>query len=151
MAEVRTSGSGLGLVANPATRNKRPSSFGVRTVELTRSQAGFGLTLSGQQPCLLSGIVQGSPAARAGLRVGQCVVAVNGRNVVRAGHDEVVCAIGNSTGLLKLQIADNYYGSQGTSSSEEDLTRIGFRTEHREGSNEKDMSDMVTVEAGYEG
>ena len=45
----------------------------LRTFELVRSEScnGFGFTLSGQQPCLLSGVVPGSKAEIAGLRPGQ--------------------------------------------------------------------------------
>ncbi|XP_076062146.1 regulator of G protein signaling family member locomotion defects isoform X3 [Oratosquilla oratoria] len=89
-------------------RKKRPS-YGVRTVEITRGKKGFGFTISGQLPCILSCIVNGSPAERAGLRPGDYLIAVNGQNVSKALHDDVVRLIGSSTGLLKLQIAENYY------------------------------------------
>ena len=45
------------------------------------------------------------------LQPGDHVIAVNGRNVAKVNHDEVVKLIGNSTGLLKLQIAENYCSS----------------------------------------
>ena len=45
------------------------------------------------------------------LKPGDHVIAVNGRNVAKVNHDEVVKLIGNSTGLLKLQIAENYCSS----------------------------------------
>ena len=92
-------------------RPKKRPSFGVRTVELTRGQVGFGFTLQGQGPCKLSSIVENSPASKAKLKPGDHVIAVNGRNVAKVSHDEVVKLIGNSTGLLKLQIAENYCSS----------------------------------------
>lgn len=98
----------MDLAQAPARRTKKRPSYGIRTVELTRAQLGFGFTLSGQGPCILSGIVASSPAARAGLKAGDHVVAVNGKNVARSRHDDVVALIGNSTGLLKLQIAESY-------------------------------------------
>lgn len=105
-------------------RKKRPS-YGVRTVELSRGKKGFGFTISGQAPCILSCIVANSPAERVGLRPGDFLVAVNGHNVSRAPHDDVVCLIGNSAGLLKLQIAENY-----CSDSSEDEAAAPGRAHH---------------------
>ena len=67
-----------------------PSSVSVRTVRLARGRDGFGLTLSGQSPCLLSSVVEGSPAALASLRVGSRVVSVGDRDVTAATHEQVV-------------------------------------------------------------
>jgi hypothetical protein len=92
-------------------RPKKRPSFGVRTIELTRGHLGFGFTLSGQGPCILSSIVDPSPASKANLKPGDHVIAVNGKNVAKSLHDDVVRLIGNSTGLLKLQIAENYCSS----------------------------------------
>ena len=89
-------------------RPKKRPSFGVRTVELNRGQDGFGFTLQGQGPCKLSSIVENSPAFKARLKPGDHVIAVNSQNVSKISHDDVVSMIGNSTGLLKLQIAENY-------------------------------------------
>lgn len=88
-------------------RKKRPS-YGVRTVEINKGKNGFGFTISGQAPCILSCIVTGSPAERAGLRPGDFLIAVNSQNVSKAPHDDVARLIGISK-LLKLQIAENYY------------------------------------------
>lgn len=100
---------------NPAAsgvrRPKKRPSYGIRTVELTRGNLGFGFTLSGQGPCILSSIVETSPAFKAKLKPGDHVIAVNGKNVSKTSHDEVVSLIGNSTGLMKLQIAENYCSS----------------------------------------
>lgn len=57
---------------------------------------------------MLSYIVPGSSAERSGLRVGDYMIAVNGQNVSKCTHVEVVRLIGTSK-LLKLQIAENYY------------------------------------------
>lgn len=92
----------------------------MRTVELVRGHSGFGFTLSGQGPCILSNIVADSPAARAMLRSGDHVIAVNGQNVSKSGHDDVVKLIGNSTGLLKLQIAESYCSN---SSSDDEVVQ----------------------------
>ena len=97
----------LSGAANRRTK-KRPS-YGMRTVELIRGHTGFGFTLSGQGPCILSNILPESPASRAMLRSGDHVIAVNGKNVSKSGHDEVVKLIGNSTGVLKLQVRTTHY------------------------------------------
>ena len=78
-----------------------------RSVELFRGSRGFGFTLSGQGPCVLSNIVPESPAAIAGLQIGDLVLEANGRNVSVLGHDDVVKWIagsGHSGSSLKLQI-----------------------------------------------
>uniref|UniRef100_A0A2R5LCN5 Putative regulator of g protein signaling n=1 Tax=Ornithodoros turicata TaxID=34597 RepID=A0A2R5LCN5_9ACAR len=106
---------------HPTRRRKKRPSYGVRTVELSRGRkGGFGFTISGQAPCILSCIVAHSPAERAGLRPGDFLVAVNGHNISRAPHDDVVRLIGNSMGALKLQIAENYCSD---SSEEEEAAR----------------------------
>ncbi|CAN7938735.1 unnamed protein product [Ixodes hexagonus] len=106
-------------------RKKRPS-YGVRTVELSRGKKGFGFTISGQAPCILSCIVANSPAERVGLRPGDFLVAVNGRNVSRAPHDDVVRLIGSSIDVLQLQIAENYYSD----SSEDEAAATPGRGHH---------------------
>lgn len=101
---------------HPIRRRKKRPNYGVRTIEVSRGKNGFGFTISGQQPCILSCIVSGSPAERAGLRAGDYLVAVNGQSVGKLPHDDVVKLIGCSNGILKLQIAENYYSD----SSDED-------------------------------
>jgi C-terminal processing protease CtpA/Prc len=78
----------------------------LRSVELIRGPSGFGFTLSGESPCVISSVVHDSPATAAGIRQGDRVLAANGNNVSRISHDGVVAIIGNTTGVLKLQIAD---------------------------------------------
>lgn len=77
----------------------------MRTVELIRSRAGYGFTISGQRPCVLSSIVVGSPAERVGLKQGDHIVAINGTNVSAAFHDIVVQLIGSCTGSLHMVVA----------------------------------------------
>lgn len=98
-------------------RRKKRSSHGVRTIQINRAAKGFGFTISGQQPCILSCIVPGSPADMAGLRSGDCLVSVNGHGVGKLPHDDVVRLIGKSGGILRLQIAENFYSD----SSDDDL------------------------------
>ncbi|XP_017886378.1 regulator of G-protein signaling loco isoform X1 [Ceratina calcarata] len=102
-------------------KKKKRVNYGVRAVEVLRGTKGFGFTISGQQPCILSCIVPGSPADIAGLRAGDYLVSVNGHNVSKLPHDDVVQLIGRSKGILRLQIAENYYSD---SSDEEGVTTV---------------------------
>lgn len=101
---------------HPKRRKKRPI-HGLKTVEVTRGKSGYGFTISGQHPCILSNIVKDSPAERAGLKAGDYLVAVNNLNIAKAPHDDVVRMVGTSTGTLILQVAENYNSSD---SSDED-------------------------------
>ncbi|XP_055695239.1 regulator of G-protein signaling loco [Lutzomyia longipalpis] len=96
-------------------RKKRPN-YGTRTVEVCRGINGFGFTISGQQPCILSCIVNNSPADLAGLRAGDFLINVNGLNVSKLPHEAVVQLIGNSSGSIRMTIAENYFSD----SSDED-------------------------------
>lgn len=106
---------------HPVRRRKKRSNYGIKTVEIARGKNGFGFTISGQQPCILSCIVRGSPAERAGLRPGDYLVAVNGQSVSKLLHDDVVRLIGCLNGVLKLQIAENYYSD---SSDEDNIASV---------------------------
>ena len=64
----------------PRRRKKRPMHC-VKAVEVSRGKHGYGFTISGQEPCILSCIVTGSPAERAGLRTGDYLLSVNGKRV----------------------------------------------------------------------
>eukprot|EP00094_Tigriopus_californicus_P003643 TCALIF_03505-PA protein Name:"Similar to RGS12 Regulator of G-protein signaling 12 (Homo sapiens)" AED:0.37 eAED:0.39 QI:0/-1/0/1/-1/1/1/0/385 len=112
------------MSAFTARRMKKRPSFGIRSVELARSGSGFGFTVSGQQPAILSNIVPHSPAHVAGLRAGDHVIAVNGLNVSKHTHEAVVEAIGQSLGILSLQIAEDYCSS---SDDERDLNESAPR------------------------
>lgn len=84
---------------NPSKENP------VRTVELYRRPGGFGFTLSSQGPCVLSCIIAGSPAHRAGLKPGDQIIEVNGVSVERAPHEQVVKLIARSPdGMVQLGI-----------------------------------------------
>lgn len=107
---------------HPVRRRKKRPNYGVRMVEVNRGKNGFGFTISGQQPCILSCIVPGSPADQAGLRAGDYLVAVSNHNVSKLLHDDVVQLIGGCQSALRLQIAENYYSD---SSDEEFKNELG--------------------------
>ncbi|XP_060934576.1 rhophilin-1 [Limanda limanda] len=62
----------------------------VRLVSLQRREGGLGLTLRGDSPVLVAGVVPGGCAAEAGLREGDYIVAVDGDDCKWAKHSEVV-------------------------------------------------------------
>ncbi|XP_022801275.1 regulator of G-protein signaling 12-like isoform X3 [Stylophora pistillata] len=77
----------------------------VRTVDLYRRAGGFGFTLSSQGPCVLSCIIAGSPAHRAGLKPGDEIIEVNGASVENAPHEQVVKLIARSPdGMVQLGV-----------------------------------------------
>uniref|UniRef100_A0A667YXB9 Rhophilin Rho GTPase binding protein 1 n=1 Tax=Myripristis murdjan TaxID=586833 RepID=A0A667YXB9_9TELE len=61
----------------------------VRLICLQRKEGGLGLTLRGDSPVLVAGVVPGGCAA-AGLREGDYIVAVDGQDCKWAKHGEVV-------------------------------------------------------------
>lgn len=98
-------------------RKKRPN-YSTRNVDVARGFNGFGFTISGQQPCILSCIVENSPADLAGLRTGDFLISVNGLNVYKLPHEAIVQLIGSSSGTIRIAIAENYY----LDSSDEDAS-----------------------------
>lgn len=76
----------------------------LRSVEIIRGRAGYGFTISGQKPCLLSGIQEGSPADVVGLKQGHQIMAINGTDVSVALHETVVQLIGSCKGPLQLVV-----------------------------------------------
>lgn len=106
-------------------RKKQRPSYGKRLVDVCRSVNGFGFTISGQQPCILSCIVPNSPADTAGLRTGDFLISVNGTNVSKLPHEVVVQLINDSYGTIRLAIAENYFSD----SSDEDKN-VGWQNEN---------------------
>ncbi|XP_067274343.1 rhophilin-1 [Pseudorasbora parva] len=64
---------------------------------LVRGEAGLGLTLRGDSPVLVAGVLPGGCAAEAGLREGDYIVAVNGADCRWAEHGEVVHTLKSCT------------------------------------------------------
>lgn len=106
-------------------RKKQRPSYGKRIVDVCRSVNGFGFTISGQQPCILSCIVPNSPADTAGLRTGDFLISVNGMNVSKQPHEVVVQLINDSVGTIRLAIAENYFSD----SSDDDTTNFSWQND----------------------
>uniref|UniRef100_A0A8C6U814 Regulator of G protein signaling 12a n=1 Tax=Neogobius melanostomus TaxID=47308 RepID=A0A8C6U814_9GOBI len=99
----------------------------LRGVEVIRGRAGYGFTIAGQQPCVMSGILKGSPADLVGLKQGDRIMAIDGTDVSAASHETVVQLIGSCRGPLRLVVhtegrimgnpilADEKFGQKGSS------------------------------------
>ncbi|XP_050926777.1 regulator of G-protein signaling 12b isoform X3 [Lates calcarifer] len=98
-------GSGLNL-SQPPPSSSSVQQGRIRAVEVARGRTGYGFTLTGQSPCVLSCILKGSPADYVGLRSGDYILSVNDINVSKASHEDVVKLIGRCSGVLKLVIAE---------------------------------------------
>ncbi|XP_041640864.1 regulator of G-protein signaling 12b isoform X2 [Cheilinus undulatus] len=96
-------GSGLNQSLPPSSSIQQGR---IRAVEVARGRTGYGFTLSGQSPCVLSSILKGSPAEYVGMRSGDCILSVNDINVSKASHEDVVKLIGRCSGVLRLVIAE---------------------------------------------
>lgn len=113
-------------------RRKKRVGAGVKTVDVVRGRFGFGFTLSGQNPCILSSVIAGSPAERVGLLSGNCLISVDGHNVSKLAHSEVVKLISQSTGVLKVTVGDsNNYVSDSSSDEEEGGRMVRPKYPHR--------------------
>ncbi|XP_078004822.1 regulator of G-protein signaling 12 isoform X2 [Phascolarctos cinereus] len=94
----------------------------IRSVDVARGRAGYGFTLSGQAPCVLSCVMKGSPADYVGLKAGDQIFAVNDINVKKASHEDVVKLIGKCSGVLRMVIGEGISHMDSCSSDEE----VGF-------------------------
>lgn len=103
-------------------RRMRMHGSSIRSVEVARGRSGYGFTLSGQAPCVLSCVLKGSPADYVGLKAGDKIFAVNEINVKKASHEDVVKLIGKCSGVLHMVIAEGVGHTDSCSSDEE----IGF-------------------------
>ncbi|XP_058526305.1 regulator of G-protein signaling 12 [Ochotona princeps] len=91
----------------------------VRSVEVARGRAGYGFTLAGQAPCVLSCVVRGSPADCVGLRPGDQILTVNETSVRKASHEDVVQLIGRCSGVLRMVVGRGAGCADSGSSDEE--------------------------------
>lgn len=76
-----------------------------RRVVVVRGAGGFGFTIAGQRPCVVSAVAANGPAERAGLRAGDALLAVDGASVARAPHASVARLIAAAPGPIALSVA----------------------------------------------
>ncbi|XP_055052352.2 regulator of G-protein signaling 12 isoform X4 [Misgurnus anguillicaudatus] len=96
---------------------ERPSSPAVRRVEMERGKAGYGFTIAGQAPCVLRGIIKGSPAYSVGLRPDDRILRVNDTDVSEESHDVVAKLIGTSSRSLCLLVTSGDLQTTGSCST----------------------------------
>lgn len=103
--------------------------------EVERELGGFGFTISGQQPCILSCIVRNSPADLAGLCAGDFLISVNGQAVSKLPHDQIVQLISRAEGpkIWLTTSADNYYKSESDSSEQDSPSLVASHHHHAGG------------------
>uniref|UniRef100_A0A8B9QAU7 Rhophilin Rho GTPase binding protein 1 n=1 Tax=Apteryx owenii TaxID=8824 RepID=A0A8B9QAU7_APTOW len=77
--------------------------YPVRRVHLVRGENGFGFTLRGDSPVLIAGVIPGGCAAEAGLKEGDYIISVNGKDCRWSKHAEVVQLL-KSTGAEGVEI-----------------------------------------------
>lgn len=83
-----------------------------RMVHLVRGENGFGFTLRGDSPVLIAGVIAGGCAAGAGLKEGDYIVSINGKDCRWSKHAEVVQMLkvvgdeGAEVGVVALQYSD---------------------------------------------
>ncbi|XP_006879497.1 PREDICTED: rhophilin-1 [Elephantulus edwardii] len=65
----------------------------VGPVHVTRGEGGFGFTLRGDSPVLITAVIPGGQAAEAGLKEGDYIVSVNGQPCKWWKHAEVVAQL----------------------------------------------------------
>ncbi|KAI8437339.1 hypothetical protein MSG28_011682 [Choristoneura fumiferana] len=76
-----------------------------RRLVVARGAGGFGFTIAGQRPCVVSAVASGGPAERAGLRAGDALIAVDGASVARAPHASVARMVAAAPGAIALSVA----------------------------------------------
>ncbi|XP_028170716.1 regulator of G-protein signaling loco [Ostrinia furnacalis] len=90
-------------------RRRRRRAVLARTAErrlvVARGAGGFGFTIAGQRPCVVSAVAAGGPAERAGLRAGDALLTVDGANVARAPHASVARLVAAAPGAISLSVA----------------------------------------------
>lgn len=92
--------------------------YPMRRVHLMRGENGFGFTLRGDSPVLIAGVIPGGCAAEAGLKEGDYIILVNGKDCRWSKHAEVVQLL-KSTGEEGVEIGViTLQGSEGPKAAE---------------------------------
>ena len=75
------------------------------TVDLVRRpDEGWGLKIIGSGPCYVEKVKPGGPADYAGVQAGDCILTVNGQNVLKVDHDQIVALIKEAGRMLRMKV-----------------------------------------------
>eukprot|EP00058_Branchiostoma_floridae_P021542 XP_002607032.1 hypothetical protein BRAFLDRAFT_93583 [Branchiostoma floridae] len=80
----------------PSPQKERKLSWKTRTVVVEKGQASFGFVLRGHSPVYIESIEPGSASDRAGLKVGDHLLRLNGLDVSSATHKKVITLLQGS-------------------------------------------------------
>ncbi|XP_077982094.1 rhophilin-2-like [Glandiceps talaboti] len=75
-----------------------------RTVEMERTENGFGFTVRGDSPVIVASLDDDGSAMKSGMKEGDFIVKIGDEDVKWSKHEEVVKTILNSRGVLKMDI-----------------------------------------------
>lgn len=75
-----------------------------RALQMQRGEDGFGFTVRGDSPVIIASVDKGSSADTSGLKEGDFIVNVNGRDVKWSRHEEVVKLILATVDQLNLSV-----------------------------------------------
>jgi hypothetical protein len=76
-----------------------------RVLCIRRGGEGFGLSIKGSRPTVISAVDVGSPAEEMGVCVGDWVLSVNDRNVRHKSHDDVVAMVKGCVDEVTIEVA----------------------------------------------
>ena len=98
-----------------------------RTLNVTRDDQGFGLTLSGDRPVSVQTVRPGGAAHRAGIREKDVIVKVNGAHVTQSTHTEVVDLIaGKRVVILFFQFSCSRYSCNNITTTLIQISRLFY-------------------------
>ncbi|XP_070575599.1 LOW QUALITY PROTEIN: rhophilin-2-like [Ptychodera flava] len=75
-----------------------------RTVEMERTENGFGFTVRGDSPVIVASLDKDGSAMKSGMKDGDFIVRIGDQDVKWAKHEELVRIILESKGVLRLDI-----------------------------------------------
>ncbi|XP_022095373.1 delphilin-like isoform X7 [Acanthaster planci] len=76
--------------------SKDPPVSGRRVVQIDRSSGSFGFMLVGHSPVMIESVDPGGPAEKAGLHAGDRIIRLNGLDVRKKSHDELILLLKGS-------------------------------------------------------
>ncbi|KAK3087820.1 hypothetical protein FSP39_011044 [Pinctada imbricata] len=79
----------------------------VLTIVKGKDDQDFGLHVLDSHPAVITSVDKGSPSERGGVTEGQILIAVNGVNVLKANHQEIIQLIQKKGHIVQLEVASS--------------------------------------------